>query len=747
MTSRSALPSPGRVLRDAVTAAGYRPALARSGVVEDLDAVAGPKVRGSTAALFARLERRVRTLVENDAGELWGAEFGDLWEAAARTMRTLAAHVDLTCIAAQDRHAAIDNAVTVPVLAELARRLLDRGPAPKPTATQWLDAPIEAWLALASEKLGITTGQLTGRLAAELDVSDSTMRRWRAGEPAASLLARDGSEDEPTDVLPPGHRRTVLGIAGAFGLNSANVDTIDMLTGWLAVSVAFQSLPRSVRTLMTAHLDAVPGGHWTLDATIEVLGRQGFERNDPRASERQSQLDRIMRDSIRDGLASPKMLRSMLERWQAEPYRTGPHEIASASLFQERMAIRIAILESNDDRAMQGFKKTIEPSWWCAGWQQVPLLEDALLFAAGTGRLSMLSRCLSRLRLLAPEQYPWSVDDNQTRRMLGAAFETRFPSRKTKGYIPMPLGSAGRGGHYRLSKRNRKAPNALQGTGRGRTRYTPLMEAVDRGTVSDVDALLDAGGNPDVHIPESGDTAVTRALRRAATDSEGRVIVYRLFEHGVSPETLNRASTTVREMPIDLGIDLDDPKIVLLLIEHGAATNPIDPEAPLPLCRVLVRLHMTLARHASNPWTDWIMGAGASITDAWHGAISRGDFARVRQGFLSELSDSPEKAAIATAVHDAMRPDPAGCRAVLRTLLEAQADPNRRDSTLGELGCRWTPLLLAATIGDLEAFELLLGHGGDPESRLRPVTDGRRIDALHIAVLNGHTRLVDRLRP
>lgn len=747
MKDRSVLPSPGRVLRDAVTAAGYRPALARSGVDEDLDAVAGPKVRGSTAALLVGLERRVRTLVENDAGELWGAEFGDLWEAAARTMRTLAAHVDLTCIAAQDRQAAVDDAVTVPVLAELARRLLDRGPAPRPTATRWLDAPIEAWLAVASEKLGIFTGQLTDRLAAELDVSDSTMRRWRAGEPSASLLARDGFEDESTDVRPPGHRRTVLGIAGAFGRDPANVDTVGTLTGWLAVSVAFQSLPRSVRTRMTVHLDAVPGNDWTLDAAIEVLGRQGFERHDPLASERQSQLDRLMRDSISDGLTSVKMLRSMLTRLQAEPHRIGTHETTSASLLQERMAIRIAILEGNDDRAMQGFKRTIEPSWWCAGWQQLPLLEDALLFAAGTGRLRMLSRCLSRLRLLAPEQYPWSVDDDQTRRTLSAAFETRFPGRKTKGYIPMPLGSAGRSGHYRPSKRDLRAPNALQGTGRGQTRYTPLMEAVDRGTVSDVDALLDAGGNPDVHIPESGDTAVTRALRRAAADSEGRVIVYRLFEHGVSSETLNRVSTTIREMPIDLGIDLDDLEIVSLLIEHGALTNPMDPEAPLPLCRVLVRLHMALARHDSNPWADWIMGAGASITDAWHGAISRDDSARVRQGFLSELFDSPEKAAIATAAHDAMRPDPTGCRAVLRTLLEAQADPNRRDSTLGELGCRWTPTLLAATIGDAEAFELLLGHGGDPQSRLRPVTDGRRIDALHLAVLNGHTRLVDRLRP
>ncbi len=76
-------------------------------------------------------------------------------------------------------------------------------------------------------------------------------------------------------------------------------------------------------------------------------------------------------------------------------------------------------------------------------------------------------------------------------------------------------------------------------------------------------------------------------------------------------------------------------------------------------------------------------------------------------------------------------------RDLVHLLLEFGADVHRRGLN------DWTPLHYAANIDDVEAIQLLLAHGADPNSRTR-IDDG--VTALEEAERLGHAKVVERLR-
>ena len=92
-----------------------------------------------------------------------------------------------------------------------------------------------------------------------------------------------------------------------------------------------------------------------------------------------------------------------------------------------------------------------------------------------------------------------------------------------------------------------------------------------------------------------------------------------------------------------------------------------------------------------------------------------------------------------------MKPNADGVLGVLDALLAGGADPNERCRPADSRWHWWTPTLLAAQAGDLDAFERLLAHGGDPQQSLCPPTRSRRFDALYLAVTNGHGSTAARL--
>jgi len=740
------LPKPGCVLRALVTAAGYRPALKWLQQADKLDAVAQTQIRDSTALSLEQLELHCLETFQSDAGVLWSTIFADEWMRSAAEMRALSTHVDTTCIAGKEALATVTRHFSAPAIAELAFRLFTHGPQPRPSPALWLERPIEAWLKLVAQQLSITADQVADRLEVELCVSNSTVRSWRAGAPTRVFHAREYSNPSSDSASKPGHRVTVIGILREFAKDEDNATTVDALTGWLAVSVAYQSIEDGFAELIISHYSTLSEQNWSIQAAVQNIANQGFHIHDKNATQKYMLMERTIQKGIANGSINVKLLRIYLQRMHSGQHRILPRERVFAELLEGRLALRIAILDSRDKNALRMIDDLIKQAWWRGGWQQLPLLEDALLFAIGIGRQPLAKHCLARLRLLAPEQYPWTILDEQTQRLLGIAFEKRFPGRKIKAYLPSPGGVFTVSKPYKLTAKDKNSPNKLSARLTGRARATPLMEAAASGTAVDVQALLAAGGIPDFHVPESGESAITWALRRASQNPEGRAIVLNLLNHGIAKTNLNREASTARETPLDLAIDLDDAKLVSLLIAKGAEVNPIDATAPRPLCRALMRLHLALHPSDPVPMNHWLAGDGISINEARLGAISRNGAVQTREDFVRTLAESPTRTAIAEAVQKHMRPDIAGCRAVIAALLDGGSNPNSRAYELGDIRVHWTPTLLAAVIGCVETFELLLENKADLDLTLRPPMPLKRLDALHLATLNKRTKLIELLK-
>lgn len=125
---------------------------------------------------------------------------------------------------------------------------------------------------------------------------------------------------------------------------------------------------------------------------------------------------------------------------------------------------------------------------------------------------------------------------------------------------------------WKPTARERKNPNYLnQKMARddGRTRRTPLMEAVMLGTLDDVKAMVAAGGDVNQCIPESGEGPLMYALRRAHMQKEREILDY-LLDLGPSVETVNRVVSTLRETPLAIAIQMGSAAVVERLIGLGA---------------------------------------------------------------------------------------------------------------------------------------------------------------------------------
>lgn len=726
MTNESILPTPSKVLRRLITETGYRPCLEEKGLGKNLDDQAEEKRPGSNFELLQDCQTRWLQAIRADCGADWSNLIDSAWYRHSCLLRSFARDTGTSGMDTARARETLLRLLVIPELSGFIRRASREIPLLDVQA--WWEVAFVAWLQVAASQSGLPESTLLERLANHLDIDERTLERWQQG---ASI---------GTKLWP--YRATVQALLVGGTLTTKQVER---LTGWLVMVVALQSLPAELRDGIKRDFHRHDLRQLKTEQqareqlTREAVDRSSLPLRDQVVSVR-GDLEQLFIDArgnerrIRDRL---DWLRAVYER--GSPAARGAHEYLW-SWFSAQLAAHL----EEKERALELYAAACRQAWWRAGPDQHAILREALCYAVGMGDKVRAKHYWDRCYLLGLNNQPQLELDEQVLRRLSFGFECFFAPQKARECIPPAIRCEVMDKPFSPSSRDLANPNALRKQADGRIRYTPLMDAVLRGELEDVKKLVQAGGDPNVFIPESGENALIMALRRAYDRKDPEILQY-LLTLDISPETANRPASTKRETPLQIAMNMADAEVVDRLVALGADIEQACFTSPSALVYAMALLHDSI--HVSDPGqlNAYLEGrAPADSFDAKGGAILDCDLSAQRQGWQAMLAEPWKRLIVEAVALYYSRPVDAR-REVVMTLLAMGADANRRYADFNGYRDRWTPTLFAAQIGDLDVLKAMIKVGGDPWASLEEDHSLSEKNALWVAVAYQRKPLVEYL--
>lgn len=718
------IPELGQLFRCAITGAGYRARLVELGLDKDLDDLALDARASSSSDLLLALEDAVQRSLAIDAGPRWAQLLRWAWGRAREAVQQLAREVDTTPIESQVGVDAVRAGFGVPMLSGLVRLAIHQSPGMD--LDVWWRSPMAGWVEMAA---GV--GEVSPKeVASRLHDTPRTTERWLAGDPVGELQ------------FP--HRPMVMRVL-APRAEKLGAEQVDSLTGWLTTSLAFQSLPLSLREAVRRDLAVRAKQPWHMQASVESLKRQIYVAGDRPARQGLAslltQIQHAYSARQRDLETVGHLLDQLEELINQEPvFWQG-----SCRYIHNWFSGRLAALQGRVDDALRLYDAAVEAMWWRGGPNQHPILDEALIYAVGVGNVIVAKRYWDRTFMLGLNRWPKRPLDDQERRRLAFAFEQRFHPQLAKDRIPPSMEILFREEPFSLTAQQLKSPNAKVKHAQGRTRRTPLMDAVREGSLQDVKRAIEAGGDPNDFIKESGEGPLSYAMRRAC-DRRDALIMDHLLRMELLPETVNRQASTSRETPLKIAIEMADASAVERLVSLGANVEHACDYVPSSLCFAMLLLHGSIRRDDMTQERAYLSGRiRGDVHDARDGAVLAIDL-EARRLALAQVRDSSRRnMEIFKQIMDWHTRPPEDCRRVVGTLLRLGANPNRRYKVDHEDLAEWTPTLFGAQLGDLEVFVALIEHGGDPDAVLMQSSALDRQDAMWLAVGYGNHAIVEYL--
>lgn len=717
MANKIVLPRLGHLLRSVITEAGFRNFITAKGRDKDLDDLATEARPGSLFDLLTDIEDICRRELAMQCGMEWSNLLSEVWHRTRTSLQHLAQHVNGSPLPEDFAETTIRRQFSEPMIAGFVH--LMGAMMPGPEIYSWIGSPFAAWVRYASRLAGLGQKEILDNLANHLGVDDRTLQRWMKGEPIAKLRWP--------------HREAVVAAIGEAGAKAAGVSQIDRMTGWLVITVAFQALPSNRREAIRTLFKRRTQHPWSMGEAFHILNMQA---NSFGASNTRDAAVPLMYQVQEYFACQPPKLAEIkvdLDAFQ-ELIDGDPPARRQYQHIHDWFAARLAALHEQEDEALALYEAAVEGVWWYGGQNQHPILDEALRYAVGTGKKVAAEHFWDLTYMLGLNQGAKRPLDEQEQRRIAFGFEEMFHPLKAKARVPPPMEIVVREAPFSLRREDIKNPNRKVKHAEGRTRRTPLMVAIQEGTLEDVKRLLKAGGNPDDYITESGEGPLSYALRRAC-DRKDFAILDHLLTIDLLPETVNRPASTKRETPLKLAIEMANAAAVDRLIELGA-----DVEAPCcynksALCYAMILLHMSLHPQDRTQEAMYFAGKGPpEAYDAKDGAVLDADLGARRMAMFGAIHASPIGQALWNGIKGYYIRPVADCKAVIRTLLKHKADPNCRYKVEAHHLAEWTPTLFAAEVGDLEIFQALVEGGGDPHLTLLESSALERFDGLWVAV-------------
>lgn len=733
MKPATVFPRPGYLLRALITSAGYRGYITKLGLDKDLDDLAKESRPGSTCELMQAVEEICRNKIAEDCGAEWAQFLGNEWIGTREALQTLVLNVEASHLADPKASQEVVRLFTVPMLSRFLR-LAGRA-LPGPEDGVWWKSPFRAWVQYASVSANISRECVLERLANRLNVDQRSIERWLAGEPTGKL-------NWP-------YRPIVQESVGKDGEEKLGVAGLDRLTGWLMIAVAFQSLPAELRDDVRRDHALRDQQPWSVEDAVAAMNHLRTDlRDNPIAAVAMPLLERVEQlfaerpcdaAGVRKEL---KKLKSLIDREPADQQR-------SYRYLYDWFSARLAAVEGEKKDALRLYDEAVAGAWWFGGQNQHPILNEALLYAVGVGKKKEADYYWDKTFLLGLNRGSKRPLDEQEMRRIAFGFEKMFFPQKSKDRIPPPTEFVVRDQPFALTPQHLANPNRKEKFADGRTRRTPFMQAISEGTLGDVKRMLDAGADPDDHIPESGEGPLSYAMRRAC-DRKDTLIMEHLLSLELRPETVNRPASIARETPLKIAIEMANAKAVERLIALGADIEQACDHTASALCYAMAMLYASIHRRDGSLEREYFEGKNpADAYDAKVGAVLDTDLKVRRSSLVALLYSSPRHRMIFDAVKDYFLRPAEDYREVIRVLLSHGANPNRRYKVQSHGVDEWTPTLFAAEIGDLDLFRMFVerpgDNPGDPDLTLIEPSGVERCDSMWVAVTYGRHAIVSYL--
>lgn len=706
----------GQTLRALITAAGYRAYLVESGLDKNLDDLAGeaPSRQSTAFDVMQEIEDKCSDALANDIGYRWAEFLRQSWFRTKCGLQELSQNVDCTSISDSTGNTLFKQHFIVPMLSgfmNLCCSKLAGGP-----VEAWLEKPLKNWTIFATKRSGLTEDVLLTSIANGFNVDQRSIERWLAGAPIGKI------------TWPYAEK-----ITAALTAPHASAD-VQFLSGWLLIACALQSIPPETREEIRKDVRLRKQQPWNLKHVIQKMN----PARDPASITSTEQEVVAFLGKIQKHFAAPirddKVITTALHHLQGlidiEPNTLRP-------LYQyvhDWFSAHHAAHQENEDVAITLYTQAVANSWWRAGPAQHPILNEALMYAVGVGDKDKANAYWDKTFMLGLNQPPKRPLDVQEVRRIAFGFEQHFFPQKAKIRIPPVMEFRFPEDAFRLNAKHLSKPNQKTKYAEGRTRRTPLMVAIQEGTLDEVKQLISTGGDLNDFVAESGEGPLSYAMRRAC-DRKDTIIMDYILGFDLEKETVNRAASTKRETPLKIAIEMANPHAASRLIALGADVEAACCYSPSALCYAMLLFHGSLHRNDTTQQDAYFAGKiRGDVYDAKEGAVLDIDLADRRQ-YLRQLANaSPANKRISEAVWDYFIRSPDEHREVIQTLLAAGADANRGYRVHAHDLEVWTPTLFAAEVGDLAVFKMLVEHGGNIKQTLMPSGSLECFDAMWVAI-------------
>lgn len=735
MTKETVIPRLGYLLRALIKAGGYRGHLVAIGLDKDLDdlAIEAKDRQGTIAELMQKIEDACSKAMAMDCGYEWAQFFRLTWFRTREAIQALAQHVDTSPMTQEQGYEFYFRHFAVPMLSGLLRLCATQRQGPD--VEQWWQNAFQSWVSFAASKAKISEQTLLTNLANEIDADQRTIERWLSGEPVGKL------------VCP--YAPKVMAALGEKAQKQMTPADIHLLSGWLLLASAFQSLPPAYRDAARRDFNLRKQEPWSLNDAVTSMNKQSFDLGSSPIRDSAVPILGHIQNLFAIRPLDDSTIQHKLETFQRLIEHEGPVLQASYQYIHDWFSGRFAALQGKQDAALGLYAKAVAGAWWKAGPNQHPILNEALLYAVGIADKADAANYWDKTFLLGLNKGPKRPLDEQELRRIAFGFEKMFYPQKAKDRIPPPMEFIVRDTDFVVERKHLANPNQKAKHAEGRTRRTPLMDAIREGTLDDVKRLIDAGGDPNDFIKESGEGPLSYAMRRAC-DRKDPIIMDFLLGLSLLPETVNRPASTKRETPLKIAVEMANVHAVTRLVELGANVELACDDLPSAMCYAMILFHGSLHRHDRTQEMAYLAGkTRADVYDAKEGTVLDIDLATRRQRLHALANASERNRQIRDEVWDYFIRPANDHRKVIQALLAAGADANRRYRVEPHHLAEWTPTLFAAQVGDLEVFKMLVEHSGpnrgNPDLALMPSSSLKCFDALWVAIDHGRHAIVSYL--